>query len=74
MKKALMIFYSAIKNELPEVTRIFQHQHSVNTVIKYSPKEEAINLQHCHFFNITAQQEIEFQCHFRLIFATLYKP
>lgn len=41
MKKALMIFYSAIKNELPEVNEIFQDQHLVNRDIKYSPKEKS---------------------------------
>lgn len=44
MKKALMIFYSAIKNELPEVNRIFQDWHSVNMVIKYSPKRRGNKL------------------------------
>lgn len=38
MQKALMIFYPAINKELPEVNRIFQNQHPVNMVIKYSLK------------------------------------
>lgn len=40
MKKAFMTFHSTIENELPEVNRIFQDQHSVNKDIKYSPKEK----------------------------------
>lgn len=39
MKKILMI-YSAIKNELLEVSKIFQDRHSVNMTVKYSPKEK----------------------------------